>query len=79
MSSYSDNIPVITPSIRWAQSPNATFAEVKFSTRFDSPACLDIFDQKITLLNRTLSITAMCRNDKKLLSYKLKIDLYGDV
>lgn len=79
MSSFSDNIPVIQPSIRWAQSANSTFVEVKFSTRFDSPACLDIFDDKITLENSTLTISAMCRNDKKLLSYQLKIDLLESV
>ena len=62
MSSFSENIPIVTPSIRWAQSPNTTYLEVKFSTRFDSPACLDVFDQEITLVNRSLSITAMCRN-----------------
>jgi len=79
MSSFSDNIPIVTPSIRWAQSPNTTYLEVKFSTRFDSPACLDVFDQEITLVNRSLSISAMCRNDKKLLKYNLVMELYGNV
>jgi len=53
--------------------------EVKFSTRFDSPACLDIYDDVVTLNNRTLTINAMCRNDKKLLKYQLSIELWGDV
>lgn len=79
MSSFSENIPIVTPSIRWAQSPNTTYLEVKFSTRFDSPACLDVFDQQITLSNRSLSISAMCRNDKKLLKYQLVMELYGNV
>lgn len=58
---------------------NTTYIEVKFATRFDSPACLDIFDHLTTLENRTLSITAMCRNDKKLLKYQTSVELSGDI
>jgi len=79
MSSYSDSIPIIVPSMRWAQSVDNTFVEVKFATRFDSPACLDIFDHVTTLNDRTLSISAMCRNDKKLLKYQMQMELSGDV
>ena len=71
MSSYSDSIPIISPSMRWAQSVNTTYIEVKFATRFDSPACLDIFDHVTSLDNRTLSITAMCRNVSKYSTYSL--------
>ena len=80
MSSFSDEIPIIQPALRWAQSPQQVFIEVKFATRFDSPACLDIFDSNITVIdNSTLYMSAMCRNDKKLLKYELNVDLYGDV
>lgn len=58
--------------------------EVKFATRFDSPACLDIFDQQVSLQQNDnsssmLHISAMCRNDKKLLKYYLDLDLYDQV
>jgi hypothetical protein len=79
MQQYSDNIPVIAPSLRWAQSVENTFVEVKFATRFDSPACLDIFDHSTTIENKKLIISAMCRNDKKLLKYYTEMDLYSDV
>jgi len=51
--------------------------EVKYSTRFDSPACLDIFDQEFRIENEGTRLyhSAMCRNDKKLLRYELKLDL----
>lgn len=51
--------------------------EVKYSTRFDSPACLDIFDTEFRIENegKRLYLTSMCRNDKKLLKYELKLDL----
>ena len=79
MSSFSEMIPVVTPSVMWAQSPNTTYMLVKFSTRFDSPACVDIFDEEFVIKNRTMSITAMCRNEKKLLKYRLEMELWGDV
>jgi hypothetical protein len=54
------------------------FIEVKFATRFDSPACLDIFDAEMKIINnQTLYVSTMCRNDKKLLKYELTLDLYG--
>jgi len=56
------------------------FIEVKFSTRFDSPACLDIYDSVIRIDNdRTLFLSAMCRNDKKILKYELVLDLHDNV
>lgn len=74
-------IPVIEPAFQWAQSLNQTFIEVKFSTRFDSPACLDLFDKKyeIDQDGKAISVQAMCRNDKKLLQYSLKLTLFGEV
>lgn len=80
MSSFSDEIPVIQPALRWAQSTQSVFIEVKFATRFDSPACLDIFDSEMKINNnQTLVLSAMCRNDKKLLKYELTLDLFGKV
>jgi hypothetical protein len=52
---------------------------VKFATRFDSPACLDIFDHSTTLNDKKLVISAMCRNDKKLLKYYTELDLWEGV
>ena len=75
------SIPVISPAFQWAQSLNQTFLEVKFSTRFDSPACLDTFDSEFHIENegKVLHLSAMCRNDKKLLKYELRLDLYDTV
>ena len=77
--SASKNIPRVEPSLRWGQSPDNVFIEVKYATRFDSPACLDIFDQNITINEKLLSISAMCRNDQQLLKYELELELHGDV
>lgn len=54
---------------------------MKYSTRFDSPACLDIFDTEFSIDNegKQLNLSAMCRNDKKLLKYELRLDLFESV
>jgi len=71
---------VISPAFRWAQDLNLVYLEVKYSTRFDSPACLDIFDQEFRIDDdQHLYLSAMCRNDKKLLKYELKLHLYNMV
>lgn len=63
------SIPVISPAFHWAQSLNQTFLEVKYSTRFDSPACLEISNQEFWIGEdgKHLHLKALCRNDKKLL------------
>jgi hypothetical protein len=68
---------VISPAFRWAQSLNAVYLEVKFATRFDSPACLDLSEHEYSIAEdgRYVNISAMCTNDKKLLHYKLNLKL----
>lgn len=34
----------IVPAFKWAQSTDKIFIEVKFATRLDTPACVEIFD-----------------------------------
>lgn len=69
-------IPVISPAFRWAQSLHFVFLEVKFSTRFDSPACIDLIDKQVRLTNQQLTVEAICRlSDKTLLKYFLDINL----
>jgi hypothetical protein len=76
-----EEIPVLRPAFRWAQSLKAVMLEVKFSTRFDSPACLDLSNERFEVSEdmKQLHIEALCKNDKKLLIYRLIIDLYDVV
>ena len=76
-----EEIPVLRPAFRWAQSLKSVMIEVKFSTRFDSPACLDLSNERFEVSEdmKQLHIEALCKNDKKLLIYRLIIDLYDVV
>lgn len=79
--------PLVTlsPAFRWAQSLDETIIEVKFATRLDSPACIDLYDKTIEIVedpvskNHTLRLEATCVNDQKLIQYSLAIDLYDKV
>ena len=72
---------MISPAFRWAQSLNAVYLEVKFATRFDSPACLDLSEHEYSISEdgQWVKISAMCTNDKKLLHYKLNLKLNDSV
>lgn len=80
MQKFQDTIHVISPSVRWTQSRNATYVELKFAHRFDAPACLDISDLSVDLVkNRTLLVNATCKQDKRFLKYQLDMDLSKEV
>ena len=68
-------IPVISPATQWAQSVKEVYLRVKFATRFDSPACLDISELEHELTEKQVRVSALCRNDKKLLRYRLELPL----
>ena len=72
----------LSPAFRWAQSLNTTFIEVKFATRFDSPACLDVsnLDVSIDDERKQLTVAALCsRNDAANLLYKLDLGLSEEI
>ncbi len=67
------DIPQISPAFRWAQSVRHIYLEVKWATRFDSPACLDTYDHQHSVNSANLNVQAMCRNDGKLMEYVLSL------
>ena len=75
----SQMITVLTPAFRWAQSLNEVFLEVKFATRIDSPACIDLFNKTIVIESNYVKVEAVCRNDKRLLHYVLEVNLHSHV
>mmetsp|Transcript_36138 Transcript_36138/g.55495 ORF Transcript_36138/g.55495 Transcript_36138/m.55495 type:complete len:123 (-) Transcript_36138:518-886(-) len=75
------SIPKLTPSLKWAQSLKNTMIEVKFATRHDLPACLDVYDHKVELAEdgQSLKVQAMCKNDGELFRYVLDLNLFDHV
>jgi hypothetical protein len=58
-------IPVISPAFQWAQSLDHIYLSIKFATRFDTPGCLDTFDDNITMGVNFFNMTIFCRHVRK--------------
>ena len=63
-------VPVISPAFRWAQSLEQVFLEIKWATRFDSPACLDTFDHEYSVVDATPPQTEVADEDSDGVSYQ---------
>jgi len=76
-----EEIPVLRPAFKWAQSLKAVWLEVKFATRFDQPACVDLSNEKYEVSEDFTQVTieALCTNDRKPLLYRLVLDLWDAV
>jgi hypothetical protein len=70
---------VVKPALKWAQSLDNVFIETKFSHRLDSPACVDIIDQKIKITEKYVNLTARCRRGDDTLLYHLHLNLYDNI
>lgn len=51
------------------------YLRVKFATRTDSPACLEISELEHSIEEKRVTVSALCRTDKKFLRYKLELPL----
>lgn len=67
------DIPVLSPATQWAQSVREVYLRVKFATRTDSPACLEISELEHTIEDKRMTVSALCRTDKKFLRYRLDL------
>lgn len=47
----------IAPAFVWAQDLNSVALSIKFAHRFDSPSCIDIYDQNVTITNNTITVS----------------------
>eukprot|EP00347_Sterkiella_histriomuscorum_P021293 403334511 len=72
-------ISVIAPAFQWAQSLDYIYLSIKFATRFDTPGCLDTFDENITISPRNFNLTIFCKHDKNTMKYELDLDLFDDI
>jgi len=70
---------VLAPAFQWAQSLDNVFINIKYATRFDTPGCLETFNENITIEENRLNISIYCRHDKTILKYELDLELFDTV
>jgi hypothetical protein len=50
----------VVPAYQWAQSFDRVFIDVKFAHRLDSPRCVEVTNESITLEEDRLKFTGLC-------------------
>lgn len=66
-------VSVIAPAFQWAQSLDYVYLTIKFATRFDTPGCLDTYDENITISPRNFNMTIFCKHVTKTTQSKIFI------
>lgn len=69
----------IPPAFKWAQSLDSVFLSIKFAHRQDAPSCIDVFDEKITIEEKSFNMTVQCRRDDQIFRYELNLPLWGNI
>jgi hypothetical protein len=65
------NVQVLAPAFQWAQSLDNVFINIKYATRFDTPGCLETYDEQITIEERRLNISIFCKH----VSHQLNLEM----
>lgn len=69
----------LSPAFQWAQDLNTVALSIKFSHRIDSPACIDIYDQNVTIDENNITVTCLCRRYDGVHKYHLAHELFDTI
>jgi hypothetical protein len=61
LANFKQKIVSVSPAFQWAQDLDSIALSIKFAHRLDSPSCIDIFDQNVTITDTNLTISCMCK------------------
>lgn len=73
------NIITIGPAFQWAQDKNSVALLIKFAHRMDAPACIDLYDQNVTITETNITVTSMCRKHDQIVKFEMNHELYMKV
>lgn len=69
----------LNPVFKWAQSEDDILMLVKFAHRFDSPGCIDVKNERLTITDNNLVFEAYCVQANQPIDFKLDILMAKDV
>lgn len=69
----------MTPAMQWAQSPNTTYIEIKYSHRLDSPGCSVINDLKVDISSNHFYFSGNCMRSNQKVRFLLEFDTFATV
>lgn len=69
----------LAPAFQWAQDLNSVAISIKFAHRLDSPSCLDIYNQNVTILEDRIMVSCMCKRNDGIHKYTLDHELFDKI
>ena len=70
---------VVSPAVKWAQSPEVLFLDVKYAHRFDAPGCMEVENRTVTIEPTLFKVEADCEQSGQLIHIQLEMDLFAEV
>jgi len=68
---------VVAPAFEWAQNGDSLFLGVKFAHKLDAPACIDLIDKNVEILETGVRLSATCKGKNK--KFLLELDLFDAI
>mmetsp|Transcript_25663 Transcript_25663/g.28491 ORF Transcript_25663/g.28491 Transcript_25663/m.28491 type:complete len:255 (+) Transcript_25663:101-865(+) len=66
----------VGPAFQWAQDMDTIALQVKFAHRLDSPSCIDIYDQNVTITESNITVYSMCKKHDGVIKFSMNHELY---
>lgn len=70
---------IFAPAFEWAQSMDSLALSIKFAHRLDSPSCIDIYNQNVTITETNLTVSCMCKRYDGIHKYILNHELFESI
>ena len=69
----------INPALKWAQSPDMLFMDIKYAHRFDSPGCLELTNRTIEVEKQRFGVEGDCSQSGERVKVRLDLQLYAEI
>ena len=63
----------VFPAFEWAQSRDSIFISVKFAHKLDTPACIDVAEDKAEMERSSVVVSAVCKGKNKRFTLDLQL------
>ena len=70
---------IFSPAFEWAQNMDSIALSIKFAHRLDSPSCIDIYNQNVTITESNLTVSWMWKRYDGIHKYILNHELFENI
>lgn len=72
-------ISTIPAAFQWAQSPNATYLDIKYSHRIDAPGCSSVNDLKVKIEPFSFYFSGNCLRSNQKVRFLIEFETWAEV